>query len=77
MPQSSASFNPDEIAIDWQPREADREESSIDQAEPLQLRISAGFSMATTAPLRVEELHKLATLSVLPTDGSITITVPT
>ena len=70
-------FNPDEIATDWQPREADREESSIDQAEPLHLGTSAGFAMATTAPLRVEEPHKLATLSVLPTDGSTTITVPT
>ena len=65
-------FDPDEIASDWQPREVYSEELGIDQAEPLHLGISGGFSMASRVPLPIAEPHKPASFSTLPTDGSIT-----
>ena len=65
-------FDPDEIASDWQPREVHSEGLSIDQAEPLHLGISGGFSMASRIPPPIAEPHKPASFSTLPTDGSIT-----
>ena len=65
-------FDPDEIASDWQPREVYSEELSIDQARPLHLGISGGFSMSSRVPPPIAEPHKLASFSTLPTDGSTT-----
>ena len=66
------SFDPDEIASDWKPRKVYGEELSIDQAEPLHLGISGGFSKASKVPPPVTEQHKQASLSTLPTDEIIT-----
>ena len=65
-------FDPDEIASDWQPREVYSEELSIDQAGPLHLGISGGFSMSSRVPPPIAETHKLVSFSTLPTDGSTT-----